>query len=81
MTKYLSLALLILGLVWFTGTAQAEQKKGHHPVKHDAHKVKKDHQNLHQDREALAKDYSQQHQARQALQSDWKRDASRRSLW
>ena len=27
MTKYLSLALLILGLVWFTGTAQAEQKK------------------------------------------------------
>ena len=73
MAKHLTVALLISGLVFSTGTAHAGQKKHAHPVKHDMHKVNQAQHNVHKDHQALKHDYSQQHQARQTLQSDWKR--------
>ena len=80
MAKHLTVALLISGLVFLTGTADAGQKKHAHPVKHDMHKVNQAHHNVHKDHQALKHDYSQQHQARQNLQADWKQNASRQGI-
>ena len=74
MTKHLT-AILILGLVCYTGTAQAgkpHKKAKAHPVQHDVHKVNRNHHALHQDHQALHSDQQALQQNHQSLQSDWK---------
>ena len=73
MTKYLTIALLTMGVASLPVNVRAGNEGHHHPVKHESHKIHHEHHQLAKDHQALEKDRQNTQQARQKTQAAWQK--------